>query len=54
MTPEKIDQLRLRMQKHSVVADVAVVVLTAKELEDLLNLAEKQLIVQGMKSLRGS
>jgi hypothetical protein len=40
MTKGKLEELRKRMVNHTVINDTAVVLLTAKELEDLLYLAE--------------
>jgi len=37
LTDRQIEELRLRMHKHAVVGDVAVVVLTAAELGGLLD-----------------
>jgi hypothetical protein len=41
MTREKLQELRQRMLNHKVVNDTAMVELTAKELDELLNLAEE-------------
>jgi hypothetical protein len=43
MDKDKLQELRSRMFNHQVVNDRAVVVLTAAELSDLLNLAEQAL-----------
>jgi succinate dehydrogenase/fumarate reductase flavoprotein subunit len=40
MTYDKLQELKERMRKHKVINDVAIVELTAKELNDLLELAE--------------
>ena len=40
MTQKKINDLRQRMIHHAVVNDTAVVVVTAAELDELLNIAE--------------
>lgn len=44
MKREKFENLRQRMVRHVLVADVAIVILTAKELEDLLNIAEPHIV----------
>lgn len=38
--PEKIKELRKRMREHTTVKDMAVVVLTARELQELLDVVE--------------
>lgn len=38
--PEKIQELRKRMRDHTSVKDIAVVVLTARELQELLDVVE--------------
>lgn len=40
MTKDKLEELRRRMINHTNINDIAVVLLTAKELEELLYLAE--------------
>ncbi len=40
ISKEKIEELKHRMMRHQVAGDMAVVVLTAKELDDLLRVAE--------------
>ena len=42
MTKAKLKELRDRMIHHSVVNETAVVVLTARELEELLDTVEKK------------
>jgi hypothetical protein len=41
MTKEKLEDLRRRMRSHTDVKDIAVCVLTARELEELLDIAEE-------------
>lgn len=41
MTREKLQDLRHRMMHHTVICDTAVVILTAKELQELIDTAEK-------------
>ena len=41
ITQEKIKELRRRMRSHTNVKDIAVVVLTAKELQELLDVVEE-------------
>ena len=41
ITKEKIEELRTRMRRHGELGDIAVVVLTARELQELLDAAEK-------------
>lgn len=43
MNRQQFNSLRSRVMKHQVVKDVAVVVVTAKELDELLDLAESNL-----------
>jgi len=40
MTREKLEELRQRMIHHAVVNDIAVCVLTARELQELIEAAE--------------
>lgn len=41
ITKEKFEELRQRMVNHKIINDTAIVELTAKELEDLLNMIEE-------------
>lgn len=43
MTQDKLDDLKKRMHNHTVINDTAVVILTANELHELIELAYKQL-----------
>lgn len=46
LTKDKIEELRTRMKRHGELGDIAVVVLTARELQELLDAAEKNVKVQ--------
>lgn len=43
MTKEKIEELRHRLLNHEVENEIAIVKVTAHELQELIELAEKQL-----------
>jgi hypothetical protein len=42
ISPEKMKELRKRMRDHTSVKDIAVVVLTARELQELLDIVEEK------------